>query len=643
MAMTPNGYGRFIGRVGGLAVALGIGAAIANSPGIARADDGQSSSSESSSSDASSSSSSSSNSAPSPSASATGDSSPTSVENEPASDGATAGTATSTSSSHDDESDTPKLKSTVTAQTVTISADEPEEKSTATAPPDDPDAPAESLALLSVAGTARRAQADTSKAATSAAVTQSAAVDQSVEATAVSPLGTPEQLAAERTATETVNTLPVQLMKLFLRQGFLSAAQQQFPGGPDEKNVAELNNAVDEYAMAAAFQQQLLNPLTPTVVTQVAPPHTWYGQSVGGTRILYDNPDTIYRFMAVNKTSSYVITGRFTDGVPSDTSFSVLEGLAGTTSSILTGEDLVVAPDGTFTITVSGDPAAPGQTNHLQVTSGSTLIAARNTLADWNIEDPMSLSIERVSGPPNSLFAQLGGFALLGPLVNNIPFLTTLVSLIPPLPIAEAPLVRGTFTALILAVRGVSEQSKYMALATTDPETGQLRPPNELSPPASNAEFLANQLQSNGYFQLADDEALVVTVDPGNAGYFVVPVYNDWTITDDYWNEQTSLNNAQAVANPDGTYTLVISPTDPGVSNWVSTGGLNQGTISIRFQSLDATSTTLPTVSSQVAALDQLAAVLPPSTVYVTPQQRADQIALRKAGFNKRWAPFPQL
>ena len=38
----------------------------------------------------------------------------------------------------------------------------------------------------------------------------------------------------------------------------------------------------------------------------------------------------------------------------------------------------------------------------------------------------------------------------------------------------RAPLVRGTFTALILAVRGVSEQSKYMALATTDPETGQL-------------------------------------------------------------------------------------------------------------------------------------------------------------------------
>ena len=46
---------------------------------------------------------------------------------------------------------------------------------------------------------------------------------------------------------------------------------------------------------------------------QVAPPHTWYGQTVGGSRILYDNPDTVYRFMAVNKTSTYVIKGKFED------------------------------------------------------------------------------------------------------------------------------------------------------------------------------------------------------------------------------------------------------------------------------------------------------------------------------------------
>ncbi|HEX2286675.1 MAG TPA: DUF1214 domain-containing protein, partial [Mycobacterium sp.] len=416
--------------------------------------------------------------------------------------------------------------------------------------------------------------------------------------------------------------------------------------GPDAENVAALNNAVDEYAMAAAFQQQLLNPLTPTVVTQVAPPHTWYGQVVGGSRILYDNPDTIYRFMAVSASSEYVIRGQFHDvteeGMPADTSFSVLEGLAGTTSSILTADDIDINPDGTFVITVSSAPAN-GRRNHLQLTSGSTIIAARNTLGDWNEEEPMSLSIERVGGPPNSLFAQLGGFVFLGPLINNNPLLTTLVSLVPPLPFMP-PLLRGTFTALILAVRGVSEQAEYMALATTDPETGAPRNPNEISQPASNAEFLANQLQSNGFYELADDQALVLTIDPGRANYFVVPTYNDWTITDDYWNEPTSLNNEQAIANGDGTYTVVISPTDPLAANWISTGGLNQGTIAIRFQDLepDPNNENPPRIVDQrVMSHEELRNYLSPDA-FVTEQQRAEQLALRKAGYNKRWAPFPQ-
>ncbi|HJT96590.1 MAG TPA: DUF1214 domain-containing protein [Mycobacterium sp.] len=645
MATTPNGYGRFIGRVGGLAVALGIGAAIANGAAVASAQDGEATSGESSSSEASSP-----NSAPSSSPSGTTDPSSSTDDSEP-SESDTTGTGASApeaESTNDDDTGTSTPKSTVTAQTVTISADEADadsDTSVVTPPPADPGVPAESLAMLSVAATARRTQADATPTTTPApAVTQSAVAEQSVATAAVSPLGTPEQLAAERLAAETVNTLPVVLMKLFLRQGFLSAAQQQFPGGPDEENVAALDRAVDEYALAAAFQQQLLNPLTPTVVTQVAPPHTWYGQSVGGTRILYDNPDTIYRFMPVSASSQYVITGRFSDltenGRPADTSFSVLEGLAGTTSSILTADDFDINADGTFVITVSSEPAN-GRRNHIQLTSSSTIIAARDTLGDWNAEEPMSLAIERVGGPPNSLFAQLGGFALLGPLVSTNPLLTALVSLIPPLP-CMPPVVRGIFTAAILAIRGVSEQSKYMALATTDPETGATRTANEISQPSSNAEFLANQLQSHGYYELDDNQVIVLTIDRGDANYFIVPTYNDWTITDNYRDQPTSLNNEQAKRNSDGTYTFVISPTDPGAANWVSTGGLNQGTISIRFQDLGPQPQNLPRIVDQrVMTHEELESYLPTGD-FVTEQQRADQIALRKAGFNKRWAPFPQ-
>jgi hypothetical protein len=117
-------------------------------------------------------------------------------------------------------------------------------------------------------------------------------------------------------------------------------------------------------------------------------------------------------------------------------------------------------------------------------------------------------------------------------------------------------------------------------------------------------------------------------------------VTDDWTVTKDYWNEQTSLNISQTTPNDDGTYTIVVSPTDPGVANWVSTGGLHQGTLSIRFQVLqDGTS---PTVGSQLVTLDELGDVLPPETTYVGAADRAAQLAARKNGFDTRFAPYPQ-
>ena len=584
----PAGYGRFVGRVGALAIFLGVGTALGMPAASADTDDA----------------------APARAASTSAASS--------ASDSSRGPTARSARST---------VRASVTGARV-------------------PTAPIRPVAAVTPRRVPAPGAASTVTQSAASAVTQVAAgaVTQAELSNRVSPLGTPAQISRERIAMRTANTLPVNLMKFVLRQGFLAAANQQFAdvGGPDQANLDRLNNAVDEYALASAFSQQILNPMDPAVVTQVAPPHDWYGLTVGGSRLLYDNPDTIYRFIPVNKTSEYVLTGRLYEGIPADTTFSVLEGTSGTTSTILTLDDLDVSPDGSFVITVSGAAATPGQRNHLQLTSSSTLIAARNTLGDWAVEEPMELEVQRVSGPPNSLFAQLGGFVLLGSLVNDNPLLASLASLIPPLAIAEAPIVRGSLTALLMIVRGANQEAKYMALATTDPATGELRPPNVMTPPASNAEFLANQLQSNGYFQLADDEALILTIDPASAGFFTVPVYDDWTITGDYWNEQTSLNNDQSVANLDGTYTMVVSPTDPLVRNWVSTGGLNQGIISMRFQNLDPDSLDTPTVKSQVVKVADLADYLPAGTVLVTPEQRAAQLAVRKAGFNKRWAPYPQ-
>lgn len=466
---------------------------------------------------------------------------------------------------------------------------------------------------------------------------------------AVSPLGTPEQIAAETTAVRIAHSLPVVATKAVLGLAWRVIGDIQYSqvGGPDKANLAALRNAVDEWAMGSAFQTMILNSNQPTIITQVAPPHRWYGIDAAGSRILYDNPDTIYRFVGVNYASQYVITGRMPQNDPK-ANFSVLTGTNGKTVGVLEADQLDLGPDRTFVITVSGAPAEPGQKNHIQITPDTTLIAIRDTLWDWNSEHPMELAIHRTAGPADSLFSQVGGFAFpgIGPVVAKSPLLTALVSVVPPLP-SVPPLLRGSLAALLM-LRGVSEESKYIKVATTDAATGERKAPNVFTDPRSNASFLATQLQSAGYFRLADDQALVLTINPNKAGYFVAPVTNDWTITGDYRNQQTSLNIAQSKPNPDGTYTLVVSPTEPdlgggtSVWNWVSTGGLHQGTMAIRFQSIDPANPAGPTVSSRVVPLGDLASVLPAGTALVTPAERAAQIDARTEGFDQRFAPYPQ-
>lgn len=624
----------FIGRVGALAVALGVGATVAS--GVASADTGDQGSSAGSSS--STDSDSSSTSSPKREARTATPQRKTNVRTS-----LTVRTQSAPRRSEPEEESTPAVRATTEPEMGLKKA--PATAITDTRSSDGPQVPDENPAALAALAAARREVGHEVKTALTsvadAQTTSAAAV------APVSPLGTPDQLRAEKLANRIVNSLPVKLVKLVLRSGFTWAAERQFDrvDGPDRENLDRLNAAVDAYAMASAFQQQLLNSNKPTVVMQVAPPHTWYGQNVEASRILYDNPDTIYRFMGVNGASSYVITGKFADlaNLPADTSFSVLTGLNGNTSAVLTKDQLVIGDDGTFTITLDKTPAN-GRQNHLQLTADTTIVATRNTLSDWATQQPMSLEITRVGGPPNSLFSQLGGFAIpgIGPAVVRSPLLTALVSLVPPLPFVP-PVLRGAVTAIIMAL-GVQREAQYMAVATEDPSTGQRIEPNVLKNPARNAEFLATQLQSAGYFQLADDEALVITINRAGAGYFVVPVTDDWTVTKDYWNQQTSLNNVQSVADDAGntTYTIVVSPSDPGVANWVSTGGLNQGTISIRFQDIDPAVAHLPTVSAQVVPLSALGSVLPPGTRYVTAADRAVQIATRKAGFNNRFAPYPQ-
>lgn len=88
---------------------------------------------------------------------------------------------------------------------------------------------------------------------------------------------------------------------------------------------------------------------------------------------------------------------------------------------------------------------------------------------------------------------------------------------------------------------------------------------------------------SSGNFELAPHEALVMegTIPPSR--FTNVMLWNVHMQTVDYRTRRTSLNNAQIALEPDGTYRIVISGEDPGVPNWLDTGGHRRGSIFWRF------------------------------------------------------------
>jgi hypothetical protein len=115
-----------------------------------------------------------------------------------------------------------------------------------------------------------------------------------------------------------------------------------------------------------------------------------------------------------------------------------------------------------------------------------------------------------------------------------------------------------------------------------------------------------------------------------------VPLSNIWGTTLDLVDRTGSLNKAQSVANEDGTYTYVISPTDPEVANWIDSDGLNEAILTLRMAEFGPAGPTEDLgARGRVVKLDDLDAEVP--TLHrVSAQERATQLADRRAAYLRR-------
>ncbi|MET0270230.1 MAG: hypothetical protein ABW173_07355 [Sphingomonas sp.] len=106
------------------------------------------------------------------------------------------------------------------------------------------------------------------------------------------------------------------------------------------------------------------------------------------------------------------------------------------------------------------------------------------------------------------------------------------------------------------------------------------QPVNAMTQPGSIADkpaFLVTQRNALARFRLKNGEAIVATFDPGEAAYAAFPVTNIRGVAPAPRARQNSLDARQAVPNPDGACTVMLTSRDLAIADWIDPAGLLKG------------------------------------------------------------------
>ena len=408
------------------------------------------------------------------------------------------------------------------------------------------------------------------------------------------PLLTPDQKEAQSQAISLSNEPAVLAARLAAIKRYQTAPPAQLADGKSTLSAA-LEEAV--YGTLLALTN---DPAHPRVIWSEALPYDIGTYHVAGGRYGGDDPDRIYRTIAVDPAYRYEIRGRRLPQASLDFSFEAISGPAlwGKAKAALQAKDIDVAADGTFVVTADATPANDRR-NHLQLPTGTANILVRDTLDNWKIELPNELTVRRlddtdVQSPSHDSLVQ------------------------------RAPLE---------VQRSIDESLKFIAGVWKNP-------PNRLFPVVRGLrDGVKGGVVAVNRFRLRSDEALIITLDPLGAKYVGIEVTDPWMRSADYAQRSTSLNETQAEVGADGYLTYVLSNQDPGIHNWLDASGLHDGILLVRWELLPGTAQVDKAVREiRTVKLSNLAAALPAGGTRIDAAQRQQWLAERRKSYERRLA-----
>ncbi|MDB6062007.1 MAG: hypothetical protein JWM78_2110 [Verrucomicrobiaceae bacterium] len=422
---------------------------------------------------------------------------------------------------------------------------------------------------------------------------------------ATSPLYTADQIAAEQLAIDVLGLPETHAIWATLREQLRDDMAMQKPDGP-----LTLERSLTLWATFLTIRECAGDVARPKIIWGVEnSAHQWGGINFPGSGVAGDNPDNIYRSSFINGISSYEVRGVRPAHAPTQFSIEVTRGgpgffllspqTPGTPDlgdqvALFSDRDLIVDADGRFTVTLDTKPAN-GRINHIQIELGPQAVNFRDSLSDWSAR-PHQLDIIRTDGPAAG--PQLTRDEIIRRTLIDMPAFTL-------------------FWALF----------KNHWLGTPAVNTLPQAVPRD-----GGWGFLAG-----GHFDLADDEAILVTTIPAGARYTGVQVTNPWMMANDGALAFTSRNMSQVTPNAQGEVTYVISKRDVGAPNWIDTTGLRQGIVIFRWQQTAANTQAHTLLRDfRIVKVADIGNLLPPDTPWVSVEQRADELARRTASYHLR-------
>ncbi len=339
--------------------------------------------------------------------------------------------------------------------------------------------------------------------------------------------------------------------------------------------------------------------LIPGDITQNAAP-------VRAFPFLYTPQNFYWTSNTLDPNATWVLTGDY-----NEESAKLLINLSAQTVSgqetlgSLTQDNVVVNADGTYTVYIS--PTKPdGALNWLDST-GSNTLAIKSVMADF-AAGPSTAHLDCIADCP----AEIPGLTSTGAS-----------------PSAIQTVLHGMLQTTQLNNFGMTHLAIDGGVMEPDNTMAELQPSNILG--ASGDADTQSTVTSSGNWDLQPDQAMIVKLPTADSMTNSMVLYNSWGQSLPSPFTQMSLNGAQSFHSSDGFTYYVVSGTNPGVANWLDTGGLAQGSI-VSF--VTGGSHDGESVTTEVVPLSDVHEYLPADFPTVSPAEYAADMTARVLGYN---------